>query len=328
MKILKNIGVFIVFIIAIIVIVPYFLADRASTTDEVVIKAKPQVIFRQVNMLENWTQWSPFEDDPTIINTYSGPDRGVGNTRSWVGEKAGTGSMTITESDPYLYISNKLRFGPDGGEGIGSWNFAVTNEGTKVSWTIRILKLSYFERWFGVFINFTLKPMMDDGLTKLKELAESLPEPPKVKTIILDPKHTLVVFDSTKMDGMQTMFEKSYGELMSYVTRKEIPVTGKQFAVYHNWDPEAYIKVSAGVPVDKEYKSSGRVSYFELPGGEAVFAKHIGGYNSGPAHYAIDDYIKDFNIETRDFIWEIYLYDPITDTDSTQWVTYIYYPIE
>lgn len=328
MKALKTIGRIILVIVIIALVVPYFLPDSASTSDELQINATPQVIFRQVNNYNNWKAWSPFEADPTMVDTFSGPEQGVGATRAWVGDDAGTGSMTILESDSYKYISNNLEFGPDGGGGVGAWNFNVTEEGTMVVWSIRITKLGYFKRWFGLLMNFTIKPMMTEGLNSLKELTEAMPEPLKVKKIILDPQPTMVVFDSTTMDGMQAMFERSYGTLMSYMGQKQIPITGEQFAVYHNWDPNGYIKISAGIPVDKERKGNGTVTYFELPGGEAVFAKHIGGYDTGPTHYAIDAYIKDFNIETLDFIWEKYLYNPMTDTDSTKWVTFIYYPIK
>lgn len=328
MKILKVIGMIILVIAAIVVVVPYFLSDNASTTASTTINAKSQVVFREVNNYQNWKSWSPFEEDKTIVDTYSGPEQGVGATRSWVGDEAGAGTMTILESDPYLYIRNSLAFGPDGGGGVGSWNFRATDEGTKVSWTIHILNLSYFERWFGLLINFTLKPMMETGLSNLKNHAEGLPEPMEVKTIIMDAKPTMVIYDSATMETMGDMFERNYGELMTYLTKKKIPITGKQFAIYHNWDPESYIKISAGVPVDKEHKGSGRVSYFELPQGEAVFAVHVGGYNSASTHNAIDDYIKDFNLETRGYIWEVYQYNPLTDTDSTKWETYIYYPLK
>ena len=170
--------------------------------------------------------------------------------------------------------------------------------------------------------------MMEQGLESLKKLTEALPEPLKVKTIIMDAEPTMVIYDSATMESMGAMFEKNYGELMAYLIKKKIPITGKQFAIYHNWDPESYIRISAGVPVDKEYKGSGRVSYFELPEGEAVFAKHVGGYNSAPTHNAIDDYIKDYNLETRGYIWEVYQYNPLIDTDSTKWETYIYYPLK
>jgi effector-binding domain-containing protein len=328
MKILKVIGMIILLIAVIVIVVPYFLSNSASTTASIEINAKPQVVFRQVNNYKNWKSWSPFEEDKTMVDTYSGPEQGVGAARSWVGEETGTGSMTIIESDPYLYIRNNIVFGPEGSGGVDSWNFGAKDEGTKVSWTIHILNLGYFQRWFGLMINFTLKPIMEKGLSNLKKYAEGLPDPPKVKTIIMDPQPTMVVYDSSTMEGMPAMFEKNNGDLMSFLKKKSIPITGERFAIYHTWNPEGITQVSTGIPVDKERKGSGRVSYFELPGGEAVFANHVGGSNTAVTHDAIEAYIKDFNLETRGYIWESYHYDPLTEPDSTKWKTFIYYPLK
>lgn len=327
MKALKIIGLVIIFLVAIAIIVPYFLPDNVSVSEKTTINATPQLVFRQVNKLSNWKSWSPFESDTTMVDSYAGPEQGVGAIRSWTGDKVGDGEMTILESDPYSYIRNKLAFGPDGGGGVGTWNFANGEDGTEVTWNIRILDMGYLERWFGLFANMTLKPMMKKGLNKLKETAEAMPVPPKVKKVIMDPEPTLVIFDSATMEGMNAMFESNYNDLMSYIKKKQIPITGKQFAVYHNWNPEGYTRISVGVPVDKKYNGTGNIQFLELPGGEAVYAMHIGGYNTAAEHYAIEDYIKDYNLKTRDFIWETYSYNPNTDTDSTTWKTQIFYPI-
>ena len=77
-----------------------------------------------------------------------------------------------------------------------------------------------------------------------------------------------------------------------------------------------------------QFVTSLKQIYTKHNGLEAVFAKHVGGYNSAPAHNAIDAYIKDFNLATRGYIWEVYQYNPMVDTDSTKWETYIYYPLK
>jgi effector-binding domain-containing protein len=59
-----------------------------------------------------------------------------------------------------------------------------------------------------------------------------------------------------------------------------------------------------------------------------VFAKHLGGYNTSKTHWAIDTYMKDFNLKPKDFIWEVYVTDPATEPDSTKWETDIYYPLK
>lgn len=327
MKALKVLGIIILILLSVFFIVPAFLSDSTEVSSSIDIDAKPQVVFRQVNNMKNYIKWSPFEADTTMINTFEGPEQGVGATRSWDGEKTGQGTMTIIESEPYEHIVNKLTFGIEGG-GYGNWRFSETNGVTKVVWRIIVNDMKYLERWSGLIMPYAMKPMMADGLKKLKKLSESLPEPIEVKIIETDLQPALVVSDSCTMDGMEEMFEKSYTALMNYVSKAKIQVTSPRFAVYHDWNPEGYTHISAGIAVAPGSKGKGDITYMELPAGKTVFATHKGGFNTANTHYAIDDYMKDFNLEMDNFIWETYAYDPLTDSDSTQWVTFIYYPVK
>ena len=329
MKFLKVLGIIILILIAIFLVVPYFLADNVVVTHTELIKAKPATIFRQVNNLHNWNAWSPFEGDPTMVTTYDGPEQGVGAIRTWSGEKAGEGIMQIEVSEAYTYIQNKLVFGPNEGGGTGSWNFMETDDGVEVTWTTHITDLSYpLNRWFGLITEPMLKPMLATGLAKLKKVTEAMPDPPEVKIVILEAQPSLIIFDSTDMAGMGDMIGKNFGALFDFVKRRQIPITGEHFAIYKGWDPEGITYISTGIPVEAGAKAYKNIQYYERPGGTAIFAKHTGGFNTGPTHYAIEDYIQDFNLKTKDYIWETYLYNPEVDTDTSKYVTFIYYPLD
>ena len=329
MKILKILIFLIVLLAAVFFITPYFLAENIIVIQTEDINAKSETIFRQVNNLKNWQNWSPFEADPTMKNKYDGPEQGVGAKRSWDGEDAGQGSTTIIKSDPYTYIQNKLLFGPDGGEGIGSWNIEKTENGAIVTWTIHVQDLEYpTGKWIGLLIEMDLSPKMAQGLKDLKTYAEKLPQPPDVKIIEFDAQPSMVIYDSATIDQFEGIFKMNYEELLTYIGYWKVAATGPPFAIYHNWNPEGYTRISVGVPVDSAVKEYKRISYLELPECKAIFARHIGGKNSAAEHYAIDDFMKDLNLERRDFIWESYLYYPETDADSTKWTTFIYYPLK
>ena len=326
MKALKIIGTIVLVIVALFLIIPLFLADNVVVTHSQLIQAKPVTIFHQVNTLENWKGWSPFDDDTTMVVTYDGPKSGVGAQMLWSGKESG--SLTIIESIPYTSIKTKLDFGPNGGAD-GSWDFEETPEGVNVTWTTHITNLGYpLGKWFGLAMDGMLKPKLEKGLNDLKTMTEGMPVPPEISIVELDAQPSLVIFDSTTIDGIGDLLRKNYGELMKYIKKKEIPVVGKPFAAYHNWDPEGFIRISAGIPIENIVKGRNSITYFELPAGKAVFAKHIGGYNTGNTHWAIDTYLKDFKLTPKDFIWEVYLFDPETDADSTKWETDIYYPLK
>jgi len=328
MKALKIFGTIILILVAAFLIIPLFLPSEVAVSETMVIKAKPQVVFRQVNELKKWVAWSPFEADTTTVNTFEGPDRGVGAKRIWKGKESGEGTMTIAVSRPYEYIENHLTFGQDQ-KAVGTWNFVPGKIGTEVTWTLKSVNLQYpFGKWMGLLMPSLLEPMMEKGLKKLKSVTEAMPEPVPVKLIDTDEIQALVINDSATIQGMGEVFQRDYEALYSFINRKQIPITGERFVIYRNWNPEGYTQVSPGVPVGNKVKDYGRIKYTVIPAGKAVFAVHQGGFNSEQTHYAIDEYIKDFNLKMKDFIWETYAFDPRTDTDSTQWRTLIYYPVE
>ncbi|MEJ2596641.1 MAG: SRPBCC family protein [bacterium] len=221
MKVLKILAVIILILVAAYLIVPLFLSDNVVIRAEENMDAKPEVVFRQVNSLKNWVNWSPFEADTTLKNKFSGPDRGVGCKREWDGEQAGQGTMEIMKSEPYTYIQNKISFAPGQGGGNGSWNFEPNPEGVHVTWSIHLQDLSYpHARWMGLMMQSVLAPMMEKGLNDLRQLTEKMPQPPDVKIIEVETIPSLVVPDSTTIDGMMEMFERDYNKLMTYVMKK------------------------------------------------------------------------------------------------------------
>lgn len=329
MKALKVLGVIILVLIALFLIIPLFLADNVIIRSEKVIDAKPSTVFQQVNMLKNWKNWSPFEDDSTMIDTYEGPEAGVGAKRIWTGEMAGEGSLTIVKSEPFSLIQNKLEFGPDGSGGTGTWDFEETDEGVKVNWSIQITDLKYpVERWYGLMSKSMMTPLMEQGLSTLKEVAEAEPDV-DIKIVDLDVQPSLSILDSTTIDGIGELLGRNYTILMGHIMQKEIPVAGFPFAVYYNWDPEGMIVIRAGVPVPEGVEGKNGIEYFELPAGKAVYAKHFGSYDTGNTHYAIDNYVKANDIDCNlNFIWEVYVTDPMNEPDTTKWQTDIYYPFK
>ena len=172
MKPLKLTVLIIVVIIVLFLAVPFFLPGTVVITQNQCMKAVPELPFLQVNELKNWENWSPFTDDSTAVITYNDIANGVGAGYSWKGQKLGKGSLAIVKSEPYRYIETKIDFGPQGTV-KGSWNFQPANDSTCVTWSLTIDNLKYpFGRWLGLMIKGGMKPMMKNGLVKMKEIVE------------------------------------------------------------------------------------------------------------------------------------------------------------
>lgn len=327
MKAFKIVGIIILLLAGLILIVPLFMPKTSSVKATKSIKASPITAFRQVNKLKNWTNWSPFENDSTMVNTFTGAERGVGAIRSWTGDMAGSGKMTIVESEPYTKLTNKLEFADS--QGIGSWKFDQQGDSVIVSWEITIKDLSYpFARLMGPLMKYAMDPLLNSGLSSLKEYCEKQTKPEDIKIINTKAISGLAIYDSARVSGIGNLLEKNYGDLMNYIGKRRYSISGASIAVYHSWDPMGYSKISAFIPIEGKFKGKGTIKDFKIDAGKAVFLKHFGGYDTGNSHMAIDEYLKDFNIQTKDFIWEEYITDPNTEPDSTKWQTNIYYPIK
>jgi hypothetical protein len=171
---LKKIVIGLVVFILLLVIIGLFLPSEIVVERSVEMTASSTEIHPQINTLENWKAWSPWEqEDDSIKSTYSGPESGVGATTSWTSEKSGDGTMKITKSDPETGVWYDISF--DGGEtwSKGSFEYEKTETGTKLSWN--------WSHDFGANILFrymvlTMQGMMEDtwdkGLTGIKEIVE------------------------------------------------------------------------------------------------------------------------------------------------------------
>jgi ribosome-associated toxin RatA of RatAB toxin-antitoxin module len=172
MKALKLTIIIMIALMVLFLIIPVFLPAQAEASDQIGIKAKPERVFEAVNRLQNWKQWSPFETDSTMTNTYEGKQAGVGAIRHWKGQKMGEGSIEIVQSKPYTIIETRLNFGPQG-KGKGQWHFEQQGDFTRVTWHLQIDSLQYpFGKWLGLIMPGMMKKMIDQGLNKLKTVSE------------------------------------------------------------------------------------------------------------------------------------------------------------
>ena len=75
--------------------------------------------------------------DPTTVNTYSGPDAGVGAKCAWVGKKVGTGSATIIESNPSELVRLRMDWlKPMQGTSTVDFTFKPQGDQTIVTWAM------------------------------------------------------------------------------------------------------------------------------------------------------------------------------------------------
>src|SRR5688572_25649529 len=103
------------------------------------IAAAPEVVYPLIDDFHAWTAWSPWERlDPNLKREYSGPARGEGAAYSWSGnDQVGSGSMTITDSQPAERVEIRLEFKePFEATNVTTFALKPAAGGTHVEWAM------------------------------------------------------------------------------------------------------------------------------------------------------------------------------------------------
>jgi len=153
-----------------------FLPPKVYVERSLLIPAKADIVFNQINDLRKWKYWSPWHHtDPNMEVTYHGFLKGEGASYSWESNIIGDGKLVITESYPEQYISTKINFVEDG-TATSFYRFEETEEGTQVIWGFEtVVGTSPIEKYMGLFLDSRVGSEFEKGLQNLKIHVNSLP---------------------------------------------------------------------------------------------------------------------------------------------------------
>jgi hypothetical protein len=133
MKLLRNALIGLLIAVVVLVLVSFLLPQTAHFERETVINATPDLVFAQVNILNNWEKWSPWHGiDPNMKLTYAPQISGTGAWYSWTSDNSsvGNGKLTITKSHLNRHIATTMDFG--GSEATANYHFRPVAGGTDV----------------------------------------------------------------------------------------------------------------------------------------------------------------------------------------------------
>lgn len=175
MRAVKWIVLVLLALALVVVGVGAFLPKDFRVERSIEIDASPELVFDQVNALRKWNAWSPWiARDPSIENTYGGPEAGVGATVTWTSEKSGDGTQTITLSERPTRIESVLNFGAMG-QPNAYWTFEPVGDGVRVTWGLYGIASGPLGGYFAKMMDRWIGADYEDGLVRLKQVTEALP---------------------------------------------------------------------------------------------------------------------------------------------------------
>jgi hypothetical protein len=152
--------------------------DTFKISRSTTIAAPAQLIFPMIDDLRAQSAWSPFEKDPSMKRTYSGPPRGKGTVYAWDGNRrVGAGRIAITDSAPPSKVVLLLEmFRPFKATNTVEFALQANDASTDVTWSMEG-RQPYMAKLMSLFMNCDkmVGGEFEEGLAKLKALAEAQP---------------------------------------------------------------------------------------------------------------------------------------------------------
>ena len=327
-------------VVALILVVSLLLPGSAESERSITVASTPATVFTLLDGFTRFAEWSPSHDlDPTPVSTLDGPEHGVGAAIAWTGGSPpfGSGSQRVLAVEPHHLVRTGYEFGE---QGTAEGTFLIVPEGgrTRITWRLRTeLGWNPVSRLSGLAFDRAIGPFQEQGLAKLKALAESLPGADWSQVqISVEELEPMVIAVTAGRAGpgpsaASAALTEAYGRVLAFLSRSRIAPAGAPVAITREWDPEDGWEFFAGIPIaeppavlpDREAP----VRIGRTPEGRSVVAVHVGPYAGLETTYdAIAAYIAVHDLEPAGPRWEQYVSDPGT-TPAAELVTRVCVPI-
>ncbi len=175
MRFLKRTLLSLIVVLALLAAISFLLPREVTVTRSTVINAEPSEIFPLISSLQAASEWSPWMGiDPDMVQTYSGPETGVGNRLDWTSDhpNVGNGRQEIIAMTPNESVKTALDFGAQG-TAEALLEMAEVEGGTEVTWSLMTdMGNNPVGRYLGLMMDRWVGADYETGLASLKTLAE------------------------------------------------------------------------------------------------------------------------------------------------------------
>lgn len=340
MKALKIIGGIVVALVVIYLIMCAIGPAKYDGSTSLEMDAPPNVVYDIVSDVTTWEEWIPWkEQDESMVLTMGKKTKGLGASYSWTSDRMGGGELVIVEATPPSSLKNQLTFEGFEGNSYGIWKFdEIGASKTNVTWSMESENTIPFWMRGMMLMGESLEETFTRGLNDIKVIAEkkakemsAIPKTYRgftINEITIPSQNYITHREKIAMADMTKFFGTHFPPMAMAVAKTEGQMTGMPRALYYEWDEEnGMVDLAAAIPTAKKMDVKGYKT-IEIPAGKSLLIDYYGSYeDSGEAHYAIDDYMKEKGLEAE-LVMEEYVTDPGGEPDTSKWLTKIYYTLK
>ncbi len=349
MRVLKTILIIVLALLAIMCLLGFIGQDTFRYERSTTIAAPANVVYGHINSLKGMQNWGPWQAmDRDQVQSLEGTDGTIGAVWKWEGDTVGKGMQELTALEPNKSVRTKLTFiVPVIGDMVstGTYDLEPLGDSTKLTWGMEG-ENGFWGKLMSKFgdSDAMMGPMFETGLANLKIMAEA--EAASVNAALaaktsggfvietMDRPETVYIGKRNKRvkwQDMASFYGSSFQAAGKAAEEAKLEMAGAPSGVYFEWnEKDQTADLLAGMPVKgtADLKVPGMETVV-VPASKVLYIPFYGAYEKvGPAHEAMDAYIKANNLTHYANVIEEYVTDPMTEKDTTKWLTNIYYLVK
>ncbi|TNE65029.1 MAG: hypothetical protein EP344_03280 [Bacteroidetes bacterium] len=333
MKILKILLYIVVSLAVLWAVLGLFAKKEYHVERSLEIDAPRDLIYDHVRHFANFETWSPWAHlDPAMKTTIEGTDGAVGATYSWAGnDDVGSGEQSITALSPDR-MDIEVHF-----KGWMESSFPTymvlepVGDKTKVTWSAD-MHIGFPWNALAMFTDMNAAIGKDYalGLERLKAVCEDMAHKKyrgyEIAEVAMPAKFYAGRRATVEFAQMPDYYSTNMPKTFELLQKAGVEMAGAPSGLYWSWDEEAgKTDMACAIPVATDKKIAG-LDIIPLDSGQALVIEYFGIYDSiGNAHYAMDDYLLEKNLESIPPVIEEYLTDPTQEPDTSKWLTKVIY---
>ena len=332
MKILKYLLYTVVILALLMAALGFFAKKTYHIERSIEIDAPKSLVLESVSKFKIADKWSPWNElDPNMTKTYSGTDGEVGASYSWSGnEEVGAGQQTIQAIGPDR-VDMRLNISePFKADFPASFVLVGDDQKTKITWILDPV-LPFPVNVWAMFTNVdkAMGKDYDRGLGNLKKHCEAIVHPKyrgfEVKETELPLQYYVGVRAQTDTAAIAAFGATSLPKAKEAIIAAGLQPSGPPTFLFWTWK-DGMSDMAVAMPTLEVKKYTDDIESFPVGGGLALVINYYGPYaGTGEAHFAMDDYMLEKNLESIPPVIEEYVTDAVSEPDTAKWLTRVIY---
>ncbi|MCB9332540.1 MAG: SRPBCC family protein [Lewinellaceae bacterium] len=334
MKILKILLYLLLGLAGLLVLLGLFARKDYHIERSIEIDAPKALIYDHVRFFKNFETWSPWAKlDPAMKTTITGTDGAPGATYSWKGnDDVGAGQQVITGMTADR-IDMEVRFTEPFESTSPTYLIFEPNEAkTKVTWAFD-MHVAFPWNGLAMFTDMDAAVGKDytQGLENMKAVCEAMAHKKyrgyEIAEVEFPEKIYIGVRSTVPFAEIAGFFAANLPKAFEAAQKNGAEIAGAPSGLYWSYDEQkGETDMAAAVPITENQNFGKGLSVFPVGKGQALLIEYFGSYDSlGNAHYAMDDYMQEKNLQNIPPVIEEYITDPVQEPDTSKWLTRIIY---